>query len=365
MSSLIMNRNNNQWQTGHYPLILGDRLGLHDSMNVNHPVIFDLYKRQKNIDWSETESSLSQSVLDMQLAPQAYIDIMVLNLSYQWEFDSAASRSFATLLAPFITNSEFWLAQSKNQEIEGLHSLTYSEIVRQCIPDTTQVFKSIKENSKITERSSLIFDILENLAVAGAKYTLGIVKNDQELFNTVFLGIIAMFLSERLQFMSSFATTFITGEHQYFIGICNLVQKIAIDELTCHAEVLAYVIQDMIKNDPRAQVCMTDCYSTVKALFNDSKQKEYDWSRYILSGTRKNIVGLTSDLLIDWVDFNAHFAGIPITMTDANTRVENPLPFMDNWLEIQNKQNANQTADNNNYLMVKVKDDLLDDEIIE
>lgn len=361
MSNIILNMDNTAWQTADYPLILGQRLGLHDSINVQHPRIFELYKRQKKIDWDETEVALGESRMDQLRAPKSITGLMNTNISYQWEFDSAASKSFATLLAPFITNSEFWIAQAKNQEIEGLHALTYSEIVRQCIPDVNEIFKSIINNEKIIGRSKVVFSVLEDLAIAGAQYTLGLVKNDQALYNRVFKGIIAMYLAERLQFMSSFATTFITAEQGYYVGICKLVQKIAIDELTCHAALLEYVIRDLIKKDPRAQIAMTDCWLEINALFNEVKQTEYDWSKYIFTEGRK-AVGLTTDLLIEWVDYNAHFAGLPLTITRPNI-VSNPLKFMDNWLDIDSVQNANQEGDNTNYVKVHAVDDLGDDDI--
>ena len=364
MSKLLLNLENTAWQDGDYPFILGQRLGLHDSMNVAHPKVFELYKRQKSIDWDETEVSLGESRMDMERAPKSIVDLMVKNLSYQWEFDSAASRSFATLLAPFITNNEFWAAQAKNQEIEVLHALTYSEIVRQCIPDVNLIFKSITENEKITGRSRIVFNVLEDLARAGAEYTLGLVKNDQALYNRVFKGIFTMYLSERLQFMSSFATTFITAEQGYFVGICKLVQKIAIDELTCHASVLDYVLRKMVQNDPRAQVAMSDCWSELVQIYNAVKGTEYDWSKYIFTEGRK-AVGLTTDLLVDWVDYNAHFAGLTLGMTTPNRSLTTPLPYMNNWLDIDGIQNANQEGDNVNYVKVHAKDDLDDDFILD
>jgi ribonucleoside-diphosphate reductase beta chain len=362
VSELLLNLSNTSWKDGNYPFILGQRLGLHDSMNVGHPKVFELYKRQKEIDWDETEVSLSESRMDMERAPKSIVDLMVKNLSYQWEFDSAASRSFASLLAPFITNSEFWAAQAKNQEIEVLHALTYSEIVRQCIPDTNLIFKSIVENEKITGRSKVVFNILEDLARAGAEYTLGLVKNDQALFNRVFLGIFTMYLSERLQFMSSFATTFITAEQGYFVGICKLVQKIAVDELTCHATVLDYVLRKMILTDPRAQIAVSDCWVQLNQIFNAVKATEYDWSKYIFTEGRK-AVGLTTDLLVDWVDYNSYFAGSTIGIVTPQKSLISPLPYMKNWLDIDSIQNANQEGDNTNYVKIHTLDDLSDDEI--
>lgn len=236
MSNIIFNRENTDWQTGQSDLFLGQTLGLHDSVNQPHPKLFELYKHQRSIDWDETEISLQQSKQDMLKAPKDLVDLMIDNLAYQWEVDSVASRCFAVLLAPFVTNSEFWGACLKNQEMEIVHALTYSEINRICMPDPNQIFKTMSTNQFIRDRSVLAYKYLEDLSTAGAKYKLGLVQNDQDLYDTVFLGYLTIYLVERLQFCSSFSSTFITAENGFFRGICLLVQKIAIDEHDCFSE---------------------------------------------------------------------------------------------------------------------------------
>lgn len=359
MSETLINLNNTGWETGNYPLILGERLGLHDSINVAHPTLFDLYKRQKEIDWEENEVSLVESKIDMEVNAPKYIkDLMIKNLSYQWEFDSIASRSFATLLAPFITNSEFWLAQAKNQEIEGLHALTYSEIIRLCLPKETHlIIENISHNEHISSRFVKVSEILEDLQQAGADYISGRIPNDQNLFNRVFTAIYAMFLSERLQFMSSFATTFVTAEQGYFVGICKLIQKIATDELTCHAAVLAYVLKNIIEKDPRGKIALKECWKDLVALHKDVTASELAWNKYIFSEGRK-AVGLTRELLDEWTYYNSYFAGLPIGITNEANVPVNPLPYMKDWLDIDSFQNANQEGDNTNYQKIRAIDDV-------
>lgn len=57
---------------------------------------------------------------------------MIKNLSFQWENDSLA-KSIITLFAPFLSNNEACAMMMKQSEMEVLHALTYSEIIRQCI----------------------------------------------------------------------------------------------------------------------------------------------------------------------------------------------------------------------------------------
>jgi ribonucleoside-diphosphate reductase beta chain len=353
MTNLIFNRENTDWKTGKSSLFLGQRLGLHDSINVPHPELLAFYDNQRKIDWSHDEVSLQTSRQDMLKAPKDLVGLMIDNLSYQWEIDSVASRAFACLLSPFITNSEFWAACLKNQEMELVHSRTYSEINRQCIPDPNQIFKSMASNEFIKERSVLAYKYLNELDIAGCKYKLGQYKDtDQELFDIVFMGYLTIYLVERLQFCSSFSSTFISAENGYFRGICLLVQKILIDEWDIHAAVGDYVLRFLIKNDPRAAVTMDKKEKEIKKLLHEFLQVEYTFNKKIFKG--RKILGLNAELNNHWAEFNYWFASDTLGFAEG-TRPNCPLVYMSNWLDIDKVQNANQEIDNNNYTKIHLQ----------
>lgn len=362
-TALIYNRDNESWKSNDTALFLGEPLGLFDAINVKHPKIADFYIKQKSVDWTEDEVGLIQDIQDMKSAPKAIVDIMVKNLSYQWEIDSIAAKSFATLLAPFITDSQFSRTQFKFAEIEGTHAATYAEIVRQCIPDTNLVLSSIQENKKIKDRSTAITVALEDLALAGAQYTLGLIPNDQALYNRVFKAYVAMYLTERIQFMSSFPSTFITAENGYFQGSCRLIQKIAIDEFNYHAPMGRYVINYLLNNDKRAQTAFDMCQKEIKQMIKDVVSSEHAWAKYIFTEGRR-CVGLNTELCIDFVDWNAWepYNLFGFTSTPQST---NPLTFMNRWFDINLGQTAQQEIDNTNYQKIFIKSNLNDTEILD
>jgi ribonucleoside-diphosphate reductase beta chain len=362
-TALVYNKSNNVWEQGGAKLFLGQPRGLFDSINIHHPRLLEFYDRQKQIDWKENEVDLGQDIIDMQKAPKAVVDIMLHNLSYQWEVDSKAVNAFVVLLAPFITDDQFWHAQLKCAEIEGLHAKTYAEVVRQCIPDPSVIFLAIRNNKHITDRSTTITKALEDLALAGLQYKAGIIKNDQALFNRVFVGYIAMYLLERCQFTTSFSSTFITAENGWFQGCCKLIQKIAIDEVTVHAPMGAYVITTAIKEDVRAQIAMTDCHKLIKNMVEDIRKSEHRWAKYIFSEGRR-VVGLNTELNCDYADYNIWEAELTLQLT-SQPKPSNPLIFMDNWLNIDATQVAQQEADNTNYAKIFIQNDLREDEVLE
>lgn len=360
----VFNVNNTEWQTGQGSLFLGQSPALYDSINLRHPDIFAVYKLQKSIDWVENEVNLEQSRMDLLSCPRSTYDIMLENIAFQWEADSVAARSIASLFAPFVTNSELWTALVKNTEIENLHALTYSEIVRQCVPDPQEVFKRVMYNDMVINRLDVFSEVFEELRIAGAKYTLGLVENSQELYNIVFLAFIALYILERIQFMVSFAATFAIVEQGYFQGIGKLVQKIMQDELGCHSELDRIVLRIELQTE-RGQVAMRMLYPRIVALIERAIQKEKEFARHLFSNGR-SIVGLNVNLLDDWTMYNASIlveSFMPSTYRIPRT--QSPLKYMDNWIDLDKFQNAQQEGDGNNYALNVVVNDLDEDMILD
>jgi ribonucleoside-diphosphate reductase beta chain len=293
-----------------------------------------------------------------------------MNLAYQWEADSVASRSIAPLLAPFVTNSELWAALLENTNMEVVHALTYSEIVRQCVADPGEVFKMVMENEKTIARSSTVNKVFDGLAVMGAMRTLkesGVNQfaiGEQPQYNMAFMAVVALYCLERIQFMASFAATFAIVEQGYFQSIGKAVQKIMLDEIAVHAALDAEILKVELSTE-RGLIARSECGKLIHMMLQEVVDQEIQWSEYLFSEGRA-IVGLNPALLKDWVRYNAQ----PVFDTlgyelDWDRIIANPLPWMQNWIDIDKTQNANQELDNSNYCLNVVKNDLAEGEIIE
>jgi ribonucleoside-diphosphate reductase beta chain len=103
----------------------------------------------------------------------------------------------------------------------------------------------------------------------------------------------------------------------------------------------------------------------LKKFVDEVVQTEFTWNEYLFSEGRK-VVGLTKDLLDDWIKWNAQvvydFLGLELPFERIT---ENPLLWMDDWFDIDVIQNANQEADNTNYKLNSVVYTLSDDEILD
>ncbi|MDB4461480.1 ribonucleotide-diphosphate reductase subunit beta [bacterium] len=344
----IFNTQNTEWKTSADSLILGQQPALIDSINRKHPKLFNLYKRQKAVDWSEDEVDLAKSLLDFNDCPEHLSDIMVENISFQWETDSIAANSMLSLLAPVITNSDFSIAVTKNTEIENLHALTYSEIVKLAIPNPDIVFDSIMGSSYISERNDSVTEQLTRFKWFSFKYALGEQENNAEMYKESFLALVAFYCLERLQFMSSFAYTFMVVEEDYFQGIGKLVQKIMQDEYYHHAPTMRYAIKHEMFSE-RGMSCWAENKEIIQELVDTVVKREYDWNAHI---------GYKSSLVNKWAEYNAQeiydalMLDLPFNRHDVN-----PLPMMDKWLDIDSFQNANQEGDNNNYSLNSFRND--------
>ena len=356
----MFNEHNTSWKTGDYPLFFGQKPGVFDSINRKYPRLFELFEMLKKIDWRHDEIDLTQTRMDLISTPNKIREIMLFNLAYQWELDSVASRSIAPLFAPFISNSEFWQMISKQSENENLHSLTYSEIIRNCISDPTEIFNIVMHNKEVINRGKRVSKVFAELQEIGAKYILNQISKE-EAMPYVLKGVCALYALERIEFMSSFACTFALGEQQLFVGAARLVQKIAEDE-QIHTVMGKETIK-ILKSDPLWEAMFLVYEDEIKSIVKDILDAEYQWNKYIFSEDR-SIVGLTTSLLNSWTEYNAQQVYDTLQLDLPFTRInENPLPWMDEWLDINLTQNANQESENANYTLGTVINNVSSEEL--
>ena len=356
----VFNVNNSGWKTKNYPLFMGEEMSLYDSVNVNYKELFDVYKQQVSQRWTEVEFNHEQSRLDMLSCPKGIYDVMLLNLSFQWVLDSVASRAIAPLFAPFVTNSELWAALMENSNMEVIHALSYSEIVRQCVADPNEVFKLSVQNDKTIQRAVKVVSVFDELQKAGAAYTLGIIGKNQETYNTVFKGLVALYILERLQFMASFAATFAVVEQGYFQSIGKMVQKIMLDEVL-HVK-MDYAIIDALMKEPEWKKVYEDNIEELTAILDTIIAQEEDWCDYLFSEGRV-IVGLNAELSKQWVYFNAAPIYRRLKMKHKfRAPKQTPLAWMDVWLNPDQIQAAAQEIQRTDYKLNSANKDISDDE---
>lgn len=330
-------------------LLMGEQPGLFDTVNKKFPEIWKIYKSQKALDWDENEFDYSSCNAEFKSCSKSTYDMMIKTLAWQWEADSVASRAIAPVLAPFITSSELWAAWQRVSDNEVIHAATYSEIVRNSFDDPREILDEILKVEQAMDRLTKVAEVFSEGYIISHKYAIGQAEKSQETYNVLFKMIAALFVLERIQFMASFAITFAICDTGLFQPIGKAVQKIAQDELEIHVELDKAVLRHEMANSKYGKIAIKQCSEDIKQLIDQVVESEFAWVDYMFSEGRE-LVGLNADVLKRWVLFCAkdvyNFFDLKSEYTLPR---DNPLKFMENWLDISKTQPSPQEQDNAQY----------------
>ena len=285
---------------------------------------------------------------------------MIKNLAFQAELDSIASRSAGVLIAPFVSNSEFFRLDMGIAVNEILHASSYTHIIKMCLKDTNEFFDEVYKNEQILGRAEKVSEVFNEIQELGAYYTLhGFGSYREDLFEETLIKYwVAMYALERIQFMSSFAATFALAEQDWFLGIASLVQKILKDELSIHVKRAKYVV-DVLKKE--FSESFNNILPELKQIVDEVLETEYTWSHYLFQEGRQ-IVGFNENLSKQWVNYSAQEVYETIGFELPFEKItESPLPFMDKWINIDKMQTAAQETQLTNYKLNSWIDDIAED----
>lgn len=347
------------------PLFLGEDLGLQTYLNPRYPEIYKLFKDQRSQQWVETEVDLSIDQRQWVSLPEEVKQITVLNLANQVMMDSLLGRSPMRALAPFITNEEYEIAWLEIQRMEGaIHSVTYSHIIQSVFPNPDEVLEEIKKNAKALKRLEGITSLFDEL------YKQSIIKQYEEdvlgqewceeknfeLKKLILKTITACYILESIQFNASFSMTFALAEQDILPGIANELMLIAKDELGIHTEFGLTSVNIQRKVWPEVWGAIQH---EVVEYFTEVYENEAGWGEYVLSEGRK-VVGMNGGLIREYLQFvttnSMQKLGLPVP--EGIYRSKNPIPWIENWIDVSKIQSAPQEQEILNYKFGKIDNEL-------
>ncbi|HET8703166.1 MULTISPECIES: ribonucleotide-diphosphate reductase subunit beta [Castellaniella] len=340
-------------------IILGQDLGLFDTINKFYPEIWKLYKTLKNQDWDENEFDYSTCNVQFKTCDRHTYDMMVKTLAWQWEADSVASRSIAAVLAPVCTSSEAWSGWVEITKNEIVHAATYSEIVRNSFDNPDDILNEILSVKEAISRLRVVSEVFNQAFEVSYDYARGQRENDQETYNAIYLFIVAVLCMERIQFLASFAVTFgICDGTGLFQPIGKAVQKIAQDEFEVHVQYGKEVLRAMFKTE-RGRTAFAQCRDKIVQMIDEVTASEVAWTDYAFSEGRE-LTGVTCQMMKDWVHFSATDVARFFNVQDQVSFpiiTENPLKYMESWLNMSKVQASNQEEDTAQYKVGVMKRD--------
>ena len=160
--------------------------------------------------------------------------------------------------------------------------------------------------------------------------------------------------------MDSFAITFgVIDDTQQFIGIGQLVAKIAQDERWVHAELGREALKIELQTERGIQWRIQH-EATIKTIIDEVRESEHQFNDYIFNQKGWKVNGLSAKRCGEWIDWNALDVYETLFIPHDIEIKKNPLKYMDTWLNLDAIQNANQEGDNTNYVLNSVIDDVDD-----
>jgi ribonucleoside-diphosphate reductase beta chain len=170
------------------------------------------------------------------------------------------------------------------------------------------------------------------------------------------MALHASYALEAFRFMVSFATSLAMVENKIFIGNGNIISLILQDELL-HKGWTAYIINQVVKEDPRFAQMKQECENEVYQLYLDVIREEKEWANYLFN--KGPVIGLNANILKDFVDYTAVGALKEIGIKYQNPAPKTtPIPWFNKHVDTSKKQTALQENESTNYVIGVMSDSI-------
>jgi ribonucleoside-diphosphate reductase beta chain len=180
--------------------------------------------------------------------------------------------------------------------------------------------------------------------------------SEEEHIKAIWLALNASYALEAFRFMVSFATSLAMVENKIFIGNGNIISLILQDELL-HKEWTAWIINQVVKEDPRFARAKETCEQEVYQLYMDVIREEKEWADYLFQ--KGPVIGLNANILKDFVDYTAADALKTIGIKYLNPHPKTtPIPWFNKHSDTSKKQTALQENESTNYVIGVMSENL-------
>ena len=314
-------------------------------------------QEQRGFFWVPEEISLTKDANDFKEASDTVRHIFTSNLLRQTALDSLQGRGPVQVFSPVCSIPELealvmvWSFMETN-----IHSRSYSHIIRNIYSVPKEMFNTIHDTKEIVDMASSVGNYYDALHVINCRKELGEKVTEKEHIRAIWLALHASYALEAFRFMVSFATSLAMVENRIFIGNGAIIGLILQDEIL-HKDWTAWMINQVVKEDPRFAEVKAECEAEVYALYMDVIREEKQWADYLFH--KGPVIGLNANILKDFVDYTAVGAlkeiGIKYQTPAPKTT---PIPWFTKHTNISNKQTALQEQESTNYVIGVMSDSI-------
>ena len=324
---------------------------------VKYNKIVKFEQEARGFFWVPEEVSLTKDAADFKDASDTVRHIFTSNLLRQTALDSLQGRGPSQIFTPVVSLPELealvynWTFFETN-----IHSRSYSHIIRNIYNVPKEVFNTIHDTQEIIGMASSIGNYYDRLHVINCRKECGEKVDEREHIQAIWLALNASYGLEAFRFMVSFATSLAMVENRIFIGNGNIISLILQDEIL-HKEWTAYIINQVVKEDPRFKAAQVECEEEVYQMYMDVIREEKAWADYLFK--KGPVIGLNANILREFVDYTATGAlkeiGIKYQHPAPKTT---PIPWFNKHVNTSNKQTALQENESTNYVIGVMSDNL-------
>ena len=318
---------------------------------VKYKKIADFETTARGFFWVPEEISLTKDANDFKDASEAVKHIFTSNLLRQTALDSLQGRGPSQVFAPVCSLPELealiynWTFFETN-----IHSRSYSHIIRNIYNVPKDVFNTIHDTQEIVGMASSVGKHYDYLHRLNSRKELNPDNvTEEEHIKAIYMALHASYALEAFRFMVSFATSLAMVENKIFIGNGNIISLILQDELL-HKGWTAYLINQVVKEDPRFAAIKQECEAEVYALYMDVIREEKEWADYLFK--MGPVIGLNANILKEFVDYTAADALKQIGIKYQHPAPKStPIPWFNKHSDTSKKQTALQENESTNYVI--------------
>ena len=307
--------------------------------------------------WVPEEISLTKDANDFKEATDTVRHIFTSNLLRQTALDSLQGRGPSQIFTPVCSIPELEALMYAWTFFEtNIHSRSYSHIIRNIYNVPKDAFNTIHDTKEIVDMASSVGNYYDHLHMVNCEKELEVPVKEMAHIKAIWLALHASYALEAFRFMVSFATSLAMVENRIFIGNGNIISLILQDEIL-HKDWTAWMINQVVKEDPRFAEVKAECEQEVYALYMDVIREEKAWADYLFN--KGPVIGLNANILKDFVDYTAVGAlkevGIKYQTPAPKTT---PIPWFNKHVNTSNKQTALQESESTNYVIGVMSDSL-------
>ena len=339
------------------PLFFGKPLGLQRYDLIKYPKLFSYFDKQLLLFWRPEEISVTKDAADFKKLSKHEQKLFTYNLGFQILLDSVQSRGIDNLLE-YCSNTELEAFCKTWSFFETLHSYSYTYIVKNIDPDPTKVLDELAQDPNILGR------------------TIGVTKYYDDLINklddsssiedkkkALYLTLVSIQILEAVRFYVSFACSYYFATKKKMIGNSKIIQLINRDENLHLGFTKELLIILQTKHEEGFVEIAKECEPLVQQMWKDAANEEMEWAHFLFE--KGELAGLNAGILSAYMKFLVNDRMSILGYEPIFEPTQNPIKWIEAFIDSTGVQNAPQEADNTSYLSNAVSSDLSDEDFMD